>query len=332
MRLSAGVGSMGPKRAIRVPSSGLYVAIAVQDDCPARPSYLDRRLLQQATVAEPLREAFRPTGDGAGLGVVAVAETMRGVGEDVKLGGDFRGLVFQVQVGQTFGDVGAVIVTGREEHRRHARFNLEAAGTAGIDEGLEIGPIAVPLDGIGRVLGAGIVLHGRVRSQFAARGKTKDADAVRLEVPFPGLTADEADGPACVGHSVILNGVGAAFLTSETIFEHEGSDAAIAKPLRQRIALMAQTELGVTTAWTDDDGRAGGFVGVGKVRGERGVVNVADIGADDFLGFGRASFGTWGAFGQSGRASGRFFGSWANVGAAMKRTPIPTMVARMATP
>ena len=94
-----------------------------------------------------------------------------------------------------------------------------------------------------------------------------------------GSTADEADGPACVGHRVILNGVGAAFVTSETIFQHEGSDAAIAKPLCQCIAFVAQTEFGVTTAWTDDDGRTGRFVGVGNVRGECGIVNIADIGS-----------------------------------------------------
>src|SRR5262249_18512391 len=153
------------------------------------------------------------------------------------------------------GDVGAVAVTGCEEHRGHARFDLEAAGTAGINERLEIGPTAVLLDGIGGRFVAGVVLHGPVGRPFAAPRKTQDADAVRLEVPFAGATADEANGPAGVGHRVILHSVGAAFLTSETVFEYEGGDAASAEPLGQRIALVAQTELRVATARADDDGR-----------------------------------------------------------------------------
>jgi len=48
-------------------------------------------------------------------------------------------------------------------------------------------------------------------------------------------------GPARVGHRVILNGVGTAFLTSETIFEHEDRDAAMPRPgmgPRQRPPLL----------------------------------------------------------------------------------------------
>src|SRR4051812_16947756 len=78
------------------------------DKGPARRSNVERRLLQQAAVAKPLREAFWPTGGGTGFGVVPVAKTVPGVGEDVQLGGDFRGLVFQIHGGQAFGDIGAV--------------------------------------------------------------------------------------------------------------------------------------------------------------------------------------------------------------------------------
>ena len=75
-----------------------------------------------------------------------------------------------------------------------------------------------------------------------------DADPVRLQVPFAGSTADEADGPACVGHGVVLNGVGAALLTSEAIFQHEGSNAARAEPLANPISFISDPEFPESSA------------------------------------------------------------------------------------
>src|SRR5262249_30897992 len=105
-------------------------------------------------------------------------------------------------------------------------------------------------------------------------------------------------------HRVILHSVGAAFLTSETVFEYEGGDAASAEPLGQRIALVAQTELRVATARADDDGRTSRSVGVRNVWGERGIMNVADIGTVDYLGLGHARFGTGSAFGPKRKGLG----------------------------
>jgi hypothetical protein len=96
---------------------------------------------------------------------------------------------------------------------------------------------------------------------------------------------------------MILDGIGAAFFASEAIFEHEGSNPAIAKPLGQRVPFVAQTEFRVTAARTYDDSRSGRFGRVRNVGCERGIVNVAYIGAVDLLGLGRPNFRTRGAFG-----------------------------------
>lgn len=130
---------------------------------------LNFSLFLQSAVAKPFGKTFRPTTSGADLGVMAISKTVPGVGEDVKFGRDFRGLVFEVHRRQTFGDVGAVAITGCEKNGRHAWLNLEAARTSRIDEGLEVRPTALPLDGIGRVFVARVVFHGGIGSQFATR-------------------------------------------------------------------------------------------------------------------------------------------------------------------
>jgi hypothetical protein len=83
-------------------------------------------------------------------------------------------------------------IEGRQRHP-------EPAGTARVDEGLEVGPATRPLDGVRRVLVAGVALHGRVGGELPARGEAEDANAIGLQVPVAGPAADEADGPARVG-------------------------------------------------------------------------------------------------------------------------------------
>src|SRR4029079_12878172 len=102
-------------------------------------------------------------------------------------------------------------------------------------------------------------------------------------------------GPARVCHRVFLNRVGAALLTGEAVLEHEGGDAAVAAPLRQRGPLLAQAQLGVPAARTDDDGRAGRFVGIRDVGGDRRVVDVADVRAGDLPGFFLGGLGAGGS-------------------------------------
>ena len=58
----------------------------------------------------------------------------------------------------------------------------------------------------------------------------------------------------------------------EAVLQHEGGDAVVAEPLRQRVALVAQAEFGVAAARAEDDGGPGRSAGVGEVRRERRIV------------------------------------------------------------
>lgn len=95
-------------------------------------------------------------------------------------------------------------------------------------------------------------LHRGERRQFATGGEAHDADAVRLEIPFRRATAHHADGATGIGHRVILNRVSGAHLASETVFQDKRRDAMIAQPFRQRVAFMAETQLGMSSTGRDD--------------------------------------------------------------------------------
>lgn len=76
---------------------------------------------------------------------------MTGVGVDVQLGFDVGFLVFEVEGGHAFGDVGPVAVTAGNEQWRHAFLDGEEMRSAGIDEGLEVRAGTGAFDGIGVV-------------------------------------------------------------------------------------------------------------------------------------------------------------------------------------
>ncbi len=252
---------------------------------------------QQAAVGKPVGEALGPFGGSAGLSVGLVAEAVTGVGEDVQLSFDASGLVLEVESSHAFGDVGPVAVAISDEERRQAFFSVEEAGGAGIDERLEVGTAGLLLDDVGGVFFASVGLHGGESGQLTTSGEAEDANAVRLDVPLGSATANGADGAASIGHGVILNGVGAAFLTGEPVFQHKGGDAAITEPLGERVAFMAEAELGMTTARADDDGCAGAFVRSGNVRRDGGVVDVADVATFDLLSLSGAGLRAWSACG-----------------------------------
>lgn len=262
---------------------------------------------QQPGVLKPFEEALRPARGGAGLGVRAIAEAMAGVGVEMQLGGDFGGLVFEVERGHALGDVRTVVEAGGDEERRHAGHRIEKAGGAGVDEGLEVRAAGQALDDIGGVLLAGVVLHGGKGGEFTPGGEAENAKTVGFHVPFGGAAADEADGTARIGHGVILNGVGAALFASEAVFQHKGGDTALLEPLGERVAFVAEAELGMAAAGTDDDGGAGAFFGRRDEGGDRGVVNVADVAALDGLGLGGAGLGAGGALFPKGDGLWKIF-------------------------
>lgn len=226
---------------------------------------------------------------------------MAGFAVDVQFGLHAGGFVFQVEAGHAFGDVRPVAVAAGNEHGWHAFFGGEQVGGSRVDERLEIGAAAGLVDGVGSTGLSGVGFHGGKGSEFTASGKTHDADTIRLDVPFGGAAAHDAQGAAGVGHGVVLDGVGAVGFAGEAVLEDEGSDAARLEPLGEGAAFMAEAEFFVAAAGADDDGGAGGFGGVGEVGGEAWVVDVADVGAFEGLGFGGAGFRAGGAVWPEGK-------------------------------
>jgi len=263
---------------------------------------------QQAAVGKPVGEALGPFGGGAGLCVGLVAEAVTGVGEDVQLSFDASGLVLEVEGSHAFRDVRPVAVASGDKERRQAFFSVEEARSAWIDERLEVGATGLLLDGVGGVFFASVGLHGGKSGQLTSGGEAEDADAVRLNVPLDSAAANGAYGAACIGHGVVLNGVGAAFFAGEPVFQHKGGDTTITEPLGERIAFMAEAELGMTTARADDDGCAGAFVRSGNVRCDGGVVDVADVAAFDLLSLSGAGFRAGSACGPKWQRAGNVGG------------------------
>ena len=259
---------------------------------------------EEGGVGEPVGEAVGPLGGGA-FGLGAVAEAVAGFAVDVEFGFDAGGFVFEVEAGHAFGDVWAVAVAAGDEDGGHAFFGGEEVGSAGVDEGLEVGAGAGVVDGVWGVGFAGVGLHGGEGGEFATGGEADDADAVGFDVPFGGAGADDAEGAAGVGHGVVLDGVGAVGFAGEAVFEDESGDAAGLEPFGEGATFMAEAEFFVAAAGADDDGGAGGLGGVGEVEGEAGVVDVADVGAFEGFGFGGAGFGAWGAVWPEGEGGGR---------------------------
>jgi hypothetical protein len=102
-------------------------------------------------------------------------------------------------------------------------------------------------------------------------------------MPLDGAGANKAKGTPGVIHGVAFQGVGAAGLATEAVFQNEGGDAVIAEPFGQSVTFMTKTKLGMPASRTNDDRRAGGFVRGWHIRREGGIVDVADITALNFF-------------------------------------------------
>lgn len=132
---------------------------------------------------------------------------------------------------------------------------------------------------------------------------------VGFNVPFGGAAADDAQSAAGVGHGMVLDGVSAVgvFVAGEAVFEDKGGDALIAEPFGEGITFVTEAEFGMAAAGGDDDGDASVGFGSREIGRNGGVVNVGDVAAFEFLGFGAAGFGAKGAV-RPEREGGGWFG------------------------
>ena len=112
----------------------------------------------------------------------------------------------EVQGGEAFGDVWAVLIAAQQQGGRVALGKAQRFRDGRVDDNLEIGARRFALDGVGGVGLAGVELGGRIKDQIAAGGEAHDAKFV--DVPVLGLAAHQAEGALGVLVGVCFNLVG----------------------------------------------------------------------------------------------------------------------------
>lgn len=171
-----------------------------------------------------------------------------------------------------FGRQGGDKVCGRiftEEVRTRAGVGMRRLESDdGIAENTEVGPGTLPLDGIGGVGAAGIVLCDDGCGEVAASGGTDDPDAGGIE----SLRASEMTGEADGAGSIVQHGGMFVAVRSDAVVQYIGRDAVAREPAGVAFALM-RGEKPVTAAGEDDDGRAGPLGGIGQEGSEQRGIN-----------------------------------------------------------
>src|SRR5262249_20993645 len=104
-------------------------------------------------------------------------------------------LVVAVEVDQLLARAGADEVAARPDVRRRV-----AEGDDRVGEDREVRPATGALDRVGGVGLAGVEVRRRGRGEVAAGGEAPDADALRIDVVFPGLRPDVSNRPLHVEH------------------------------------------------------------------------------------------------------------------------------------
>ncbi len=232
-------------------------------------------LLGVAAVFHPFYEAEGPGvfGDGDGADAEAVAALV----VDVEFGVDVGFFELEVDVGEAFGDVGAVVVGAAEEGGGRIFVDDDVFGLAGVDESLEVGFGVEAVDGVVGLFGF-FALLDELDGDFAAGGEAHDADLGGVDAPFVGAAADEADGAAGVDDGFAVDLVFGAGGAGEAVFEDECGDAVVREELGDVVAFVVDGEEHVSAAGGDDDGGDGAFGVFGEVGGDGGVIDVGDDG------------------------------------------------------
>src|SRR5262245_20741943 len=124
-----------------------------------------------------------------------------------------------------------------------------------VAEDRQIGTAAQLFNRIARVRITYSELRGRGRSQMAARGKSHNPYAVRINLPFGGFRPRVANRPQRV-----LNHRRVLIFRPQAIFQNNRCDADAVEPYGDVMPFVGRKPR-VTAAGTNDDRRAGGLVG-----------------------------------------------------------------------
>lgn len=182
-------------------------------------------------------------------------------------------------------DVALIVIGHQEERGRSVGGNgvgWDAQG-AGINGDLEVAAAIHAVDGVGGVRitgGRAINEHGH---GFTTGGEAHRADALRIQVPFRGTTADEAHGALDILARMDVEGVRRISLPRKPMLKNESGNAEIVHELGWLHAFADETQLPMSPAGNDDHGGAGGLVFGRREYGDRGIVDIGDrTSFDDF--------------------------------------------------
>jgi len=212
----------------------------------------------------------------------AESPTVSTVRVDMKLGGDL-GVLEREEVDSGVFDVDGIVFGLNDEGGRSFLCGMDISvgrevlfgegEVAGVDDDGEVGAAAFVVGGIDDWVEALIEVRAERGGEMRSGGETKDADAMRVDVPFGGVRPDEADGALRVlqsgGRFRVWTGVG------DAIFEKDTGDAAAREPVADFGAFEIDRENVITATRKDHNSCASAFCG-GLVESDRGIRDVAE--------------------------------------------------------
>lgn len=133
-----------------------------------------------------------------------------------------------------------------------------------IDQDREIGPRTLACDRLGRVGLAQVKLGAGRRCQMATRREPDDAHPLRVDLPFPGVQSDSADGLLRIEERHLRAPC------RQAVFQHGTQDAVLVEPTRDPVAFRAGHQPAVSAARADDHSHPIGLGG--RMDGQTGVL------------------------------------------------------------
>ena len=128
----------------------------------------------------------------------------------------------------------------------------------GIDNDGEVGAATELIGGVVRIVEAMFKMGAEGGSEMRSCGEAEDADAIRIDVPFDRMRANNAEGALGVLESCrgfwIGSGVGNA------IFNENAGDTGGGQPIADFRALEVDGEDAIGSSRENDDGCAGAFI------------------------------------------------------------------------
>src|SRR5581483_6455419 len=137
----------------------------------------------------------------------------------------------------------------------------------GIEQDGKIGSTALPVDRITRLWFSGVELGRRRRGEVPSRREAEDADAIRIDLPLRGPSADGSQGTLR-----ILDRRGVMILGCQAVLQNDAGDTNRIEPSGDLIAFMIHRQGAIASTRTNNDGSSRVLVGRRKIDADGGRV------------------------------------------------------------